>query len=912
MANKQAWHTMDTEQICTRLETNSTKGLAKKQAAARAKKLSIRQPDSLLPLFIPTKRPLYRDLAKMLLDPILLLTLFVALIACFFGKQYALGGVIVAILLCNALFCAVSKAKAKEVWSKLQLYSNPMTKIIRSGRLYTTDARNVLPGDVVILQAGDICPADVRLDRGSQVRVKQYVLSTAQSGKFEQVTVEKSGDAIYQPGQEVFNPDCVNIVYAGSVIVQGFARGIAVETGRHTYIGASNGTVPGTNHITEPDSIAFIKKYFMRFSTVQAILLVPLTILLTVTMRSSLSFAECFLTALALCCTAITEHIVSLAGIVRAGGIDSAASEQHNASVAIIKNSDAADKLCEMTDLVLLDSAAISDGKYHLESVYACGSIYNPGELLNANVHRLVKDLYLYRSASRPPSAADHDAFDAGLTAPIDALIKHVAVDTAAIDLTKSGSYVSMQGDVFTVHNRLNSGEYSVLLSSDEQLLQQCTHVAAADVQKELDDAEHIALRTLCRIYRESGYRVLLVANQTQDCVSLIGVLAFSHRPGYAFGECCEQLMESGVRVSVFMPNTPESMKILTECKLVRDQDNDVLTAQAAEADGLDLHVAYGSYRAYLGFTQSQIADLLEKLKQRGNRVASYCVDNQAQDLHDLADLTITCDAIEYRSSKVSESYYDKMPVEGKPFSARASQNMRRTSDVILRRASEQGGGLHGILTGRKYAFAINHNLANAITYLVTVQFFRLVLLTVPAMFGTHTLSAVSLLIFGLLIDVASVVLFAFATPSKAALSASYPIMRRLEKPITYNTANVVSACVSALLAWLVFTVLQIFDITEPAQSLGFGFVSTYLLQGLVFVVTLREYNAQKKPSLLTLICIAAYVLILLACMLLPGLNVLTGCTTLSWITLLASPFAAIIYLITYRILSKHGLNLHK
>ncbi|MBO7297263.1 MAG: hypothetical protein J6V39_08380, partial [Clostridia bacterium] len=78
MANRNAWHTMDIENICARLDTNSTKGLGRKQASARAKKLNIRQPEALRPLFIPSSQPWYKELLRMLLDPIVLLTLLVA------------------------------------------------------------------------------------------------------------------------------------------------------------------------------------------------------------------------------------------------------------------------------------------------------------------------------------------------------------------------------------------------------------------------------------------------------------------------------------------------------------------------------------------------------------------------------------------------------------------------------------------------------------------------------------------------------------------------------------------------------------------------------------------------------------------------------------------------------------------
>lgn len=909
MANRNAWHTMDIENICARLDTNSTKGLGRKQASARAKKLNIRQPEALRPLFIPSSQPWYKELLRMLFDPIMLLTLLVAALMLLFTEQ-ALGVAIVVILLLNAVGCAFANAKARNVWCKMQLYSNPMIKVVRSGKLFVTDARNVLPGDLVILSEGDVCPADVRLDKGNSVHVTQLVMGET---KMERQSVRKSGDVLYMPGQEVFNPHCENIVYAGSVIEQGFARGIVVETGRYTYIGAVNGIVPGTEQPQKTESVGFIKRYFSVFSAVQACMILPMTFLMAATMRYTLSFAECFMITLALCCTVVVEHLLSLISIARTIGIDAAASELQKESVCVIKNNQAMDKLCDMTDLLLLDSSAISDGRYHLESVYAGGSIYNLSELQNSDVQRLVTELYLYRTATRPLQASERDALDAGLAAPIDALIKHVAIDTAAIELTRVSSYVTSDEDVLVVHNRLNDCDHDILLSPNERLLQSCTHIAHALGDKEFDDSEHMAMRTLCRIYRESGYRVLLIANSRNGCITLVGMLAFANRVGYQFDDACKQLIESGVRVSAFMDNTPENVKILTDSTLIRDPDTDILTADAAQDLDLELGVAYGSYRAYLGFSKEQIAQLIEGLKSRGATVAAFCVDNELQSLQDLSDTSITCDAIEYRSPKVAQSYYDKMPVDGKSFSSRASQNMRRHADVVLRRAGEQGGGLHGILTGRARSFAVNYNVANIMTYLVTVQFFRAVLLIVPALFGTYTLTPVSLLITGILLDALFVWLFALATPDLSK-GVSYPIMRRLEKPITYNAANVMGACISALLVWLCFVVLQILGLTDAAQSTALGFVTTYLLQGVVFVVTLREYAQKKKKGVNTamLAGVLIYVVTFGACLVLPVLRGLTGCAGLSLIIPAIAALALLIYYLTYRILSASGLNLHK
>ena len=198
-------------------------------------------------------------------------------------------------------------------------------------------------------------------------------------------------------------------------------------------------------------------------------------------------------------------------------------------------------------------------------------------------------------------------------------------------------------------------------------------------------------------------------------------------------------------------------------------------------------------------------------------------------------------------------------------------------------------------------------------TYLVSMQFFRAILLIVPAIFGTYMLSSVSLLISGLVLDLAAVLLFAFATPSQNALSCSYPILKRIEKPIAYNVANIVSASVSALVLWLAFATLQILGVVDAAQSSGLGFLATYLLQGLVFFITLREYATKSKRTTVILLAVAGvYTGLLASCMLIGATGSLTGAGSISLATALLSPLAVLVYWITYRILSARGLNLHK
>lgn len=918
MEHSTAWHTLQPEQIAKKLETNVTTGLTRKQAAKRRRTLQVRRPRATVPLFLPMPRPAYSYVGKMLLDPIVILGLFIAIVALVF-KEYLLGGTVAALILFHCIACGIAFFKARGVSENLSLYSNPMVKVIRSGKTFTADARHVVPGDVIVLAPGDICPADARLQKGSSLSVMQYVYD-ASRGEMMHCRAAKNGDRIYTAEQHVHNPDMANIVYAGSVIEQGYGIAIAVETGAFTYVGAINGTVPGTAVNQDPESLGHIRKQCVRITTMQAILLLPLTVLLSITLSDAMTIAECFLVALGLSLTCVTEHILAQCRMIVSSGLHFAADPHaENAATAIVKYHKASDRLCDMTDLFLLDACAISDGKYHMESVYAGGAIYTDREFADRNnldVVALVSDLYLYRSATRPPMAADGQPRDDVFSASIDALIKHLDIDTTALAWNRQASYVTVSGSCLVAHNEMKDGEYLVLVSESDELLDQCGYMQSNGERVPFDQNNYNALKTLCRIYRESGYRILLTAHMEETNATLMGVIAFAQRVGSGFAECCTSIIDSGVRISVFMQDSPETVKLLCDSALVRDENNDVLTAVRAESEGLDLTVAYGSYRAYLGFSEFQIAELITSLQKRGNRIAAYCVDRDVQSLQQMADLRITCDAVEYRSDKVAESLYEKMPVDGRPHSTRASQSMRRDSDVVLRRASLKGGGLHGILRGRAAAFAINHNLANMMTYLLTVLVFRTVLVAVPGLFGTPTLTPVSMLICGLVLDVLFSVLFAFNVPDRGTIASSYPIMRRLERPLAYNTANVVSACVSALVLWLGITVLRVTGVlSTPGQAMALSFASTYLLQGAVFLITKREYTqgtASGLPSKLRLLATIGYISVLAASLCLPGLDGMTAGADLNAVGFLLSPVATLIYYGLYKLLSYKGLNLHK
>ena len=112
----------------------------------------------------------------------------------------------------------------------------------------------------------------------------------------------------------------------------------------------------------------------------------------------------------------------------------------------------------------------------------------------------------------------------------------------------------------------------------------------------------------------------------------------------------------------------------------------------------------------------------------------------------------------------------------------------------------------------------------------------------------------------------------------------------------------------------MTLVVLQIFDVLNPSVCAGLCFVSTALLQGTVFAVTLYEYSTKKKGRIAPfhLVMLGGYLIVLAICTFVPGLNTLTGTANIPALSLLLTPIAALVYYVMYRILSAKGLNLHK
>jgi Ca2+-transporting ATPase len=159
---------------------------------------------------------------------VVILLIIAALISALLG-DYVESGAIIAIVILNAVLGIVQERRAEQALAALQELAAPDANIIRDGHRITVQATQLVPGDIVFLEAGNYVPADVRLIDAVNLRIDEAALTG------ESVPAKKDARTVLQP--DIPLGDRKNTAFMGTVVSYGRGKGIVISTGMHTQIG---------------------------------------------------------------------------------------------------------------------------------------------------------------------------------------------------------------------------------------------------------------------------------------------------------------------------------------------------------------------------------------------------------------------------------------------------------------------------------------------------------------------------------------------------------------------------------------------------------------------------------------------------------------------------------------------------
>jgi Ca2+-transporting ATPase len=218
---EEAWHALPAEDVLRHLEVQDD-GLNNEQAARRLAQYGPNQLQE-------APRPTFLQMLWEQLNNFVVILLIVASVVSALLGDYVEAAAIMAIVVLNAILGIVQEQRAEEALAALKRLAAPDAQVLRDGRRQAVPARDLVPGDIVFLEAGNYIPADVRLLEAINLRVEEASLTG------ESLPVQKNAATVLD--KNVPLGDRKNTAFMGTLVSYGRGRGVVVDTGMRTQLG---------------------------------------------------------------------------------------------------------------------------------------------------------------------------------------------------------------------------------------------------------------------------------------------------------------------------------------------------------------------------------------------------------------------------------------------------------------------------------------------------------------------------------------------------------------------------------------------------------------------------------------------------------------------------------------------------
>ena len=296
------WHTLDSTAVVDALASDAERGLSEDEAARRLTLYG----ENRLPE--PHHPGMVRRFFAQLNNPLIYVLLLAAGVTALLG-HWMDTAVILGVVLLNAVLGVVQEGKAAQAMEALKHMLMPHAQVLREGAMQHVPSHALVPGDVVLLQAGDRVPADLHLLRAHQLAADESMLS-GESLAVRKITQAVAADAPLGERR--------GMVYAGTLVTQGQASGMVVATGVHTELGRISAML---EHVSTLDTPLLRQlDTFARRLTFIILALALLAFLVGYGLRG-IPLAETFMLAVGLAVAAIPEGLPAVLTIALAIGV---------------------------------------------------------------------------------------------------------------------------------------------------------------------------------------------------------------------------------------------------------------------------------------------------------------------------------------------------------------------------------------------------------------------------------------------------------------------------------------------------------------------------------------------------------------------------------------------------------------
>lgn len=606
-----AYHAMPVGLVVERLEADPERGLSMAEADARRTACGdnrIAGEQASRPLLL---------LARQFTDVMILILIAAAIIAGLVGELVDTIAIVVIVIL-NAVIGFVQEYRAERTLQALKRLAQPMVRMVRDGQVMDLPGVEVVPGDVVLLEAGDIVPADMRVIETNDLTIDEAALTG------ESVAVVKNSDAAL--ATDALLGDRVTMAFKGTLVTRGRARCLVTGTGASTELGHIAGLMRERERPMTP-----LQKRLASFGRWLSLAVLGICLIV---LAAGLARGEppllMVLTAISLAVAAVPEALPAVVTIALALG-----AKRMAAAMALVRRLPAVETLGSVTDICSDKTGTLTENRMHAERFIlpAGGAVAALPNDRSAQWETFVKALALNNDV-------EADADGNALGDPTEVALWQ-AIDNADIDSNAlKAAWPRVQEIAFDANRRCMTtihygpdGVVAMIKGAPESILSRCVDQLDTDGPVTFDRA---AAEQAANAAAEDGFRVLAFATRRLPSVdsapnaadverdlTFLGLVAMVDPPRPGVKEALDLCRSAGINVMMITGDHPATAAAIADrLGLGEDGERAVTGTDFSRlgSDGRKAVIATSSIFARA--TPEQKIDIVTSLQDEGRIVA--------------------------------------------------------------------------------------------------------------------------------------------------------------------------------------------------------------------------------------------------------------------------------------------------
>ncbi len=614
------WFHQSTEEVEKYFGVDETKGLSKEQVEKNRQTYGINE------LAAKKKKSLFVKFLEQFKDFMIIILIIAAIISGIVGYYEGEGItdsiIILIVVIVNAIIGVAQESKAEKSLEALQKLSSHVAKVIRNGNVEVIASKELVPGDIVVLDTGDYVPADLRLIEAVNLKAQEASLTG------ESVPVDKNVATIEDEKVEL--GDRTNMVFSSSLITYGRGKGIVVETGMNTEVGKIAGMINETIDTQTP----LQQKLNKLGKTLGIAAILICIVIFVVGLLYGKDPIDMFMTAVSLAVAAIPEGLAAVSTIVLAIGVQRMVKKH-----AIVKKLPAVETLGSTTVICSDKTGTLTQNKMTVKKVFYNNQLVDMDKIDITNIpQELQRLVYISMFCNDTKIAADKTLTgDPTETALID-MAFHLNFEQNILEeypRVKEYPFDSERKLMTTVHKVKD--HYVVYTKGGvDELLQRCnSYVVNGEIKQDLESYKNViatqnnemaqnALRVLAMGYKELDHEPTDEEMHTiEQGLTYVGMVGMIDPPRIEVKDAVAKCKRAGIKTVMITGDHKITAIAIAKALGILENDNEAITGSELEQmSDEDLKKNIRQYSVYARVSPEHKVRIVKAWQANGEIVA--------------------------------------------------------------------------------------------------------------------------------------------------------------------------------------------------------------------------------------------------------------------------------------------------